>query len=407
MPEQHGGRLLDTWPLRSPTEIAAAVKGVRRLLAARGVTPAEQLRAAAVLEGLAGAPGGAVSEVSLVWSEPADGPAAYGLETPEPPCGAPSAPGRLADAQTVRTDPDGRRILRLSRTPDRTVGADGSVRPAPEAPDSAAAAAAILLEEIDRAAAQVQALRRGAAEADAARARLVGTLSHEIRNPLNALALLSSYLRRRGGGSDAELTRMFADISDASVALGELISDASDYFRLGCGREPLRPEPFEPAELLAKIAAEPPPAFGRSAVLQAPPPAADPTGPVWGDWHKARRVIEAMLVLAASGVEGGTVRLSMPPAADDEWTVEVSAPGPARSADQLAVLFEPYPPGSRRSGSALGLGPALAERIVHRMRGVLSAASPAAGGLTLTVRWARDLRQVVPADEIAAPLPRR
>ena len=406
MPEQQDGRLLDTWPLRSPAEIAAAVKGARRLLAARGVTPAEQLRAAAAIEGLAGAPGGAVSEVSLVWSEPADGPAAYCLETPEPPCGAPSAPGRLADSQTVRTDRDGRRILRLSRIPDRTVGADGSVRPAPEAPDSAAAAAAILLEEIDRGAAQLRALRRGAAEADAARARLVGTLSHEIRNPLNALALMSSYLRRRGGGNDAELTEMFADISDASVALGELIADASDYFRLGCGREPLRPEPFEPPELLAKIAAEPPPAVGRSAALEAPP-AADATGPVWGDWHKSRRVIEAMLVLAASGAEGGTVRLSMPPAGDDEWTVEVSAPGPSRSADQLAALFEPYPPGSRRSGSALGLGPALAERIVHRMRGVMSAASPAAGGLTLTVRWARDLRQVVPADEIAAPLPRR
>jgi signal transduction histidine kinase/CheY-like chemotaxis protein len=223
--------------------------------------------------------------------------------------------------------------------------------------------------------------RRRAEAASQAKSRVLATVSHEFRTPLNGILGLTGLL------AESELTPDQATYARAVHSSGEallsLVDDMLDFSKIEAGRLDLRPEPtaLEPlmqeiAELLAgrahakgiDIAV----AFGRSV------PASVVVDPA--------RLRQVLINLAGNGVkftETGGVTLSVDRGAGDALIFAVSDTGPGIDPADAERLFDEFEQAdtaiSRRHGGA-GLGLAIVRRIVRQMGGDVTLAPRAGGG---------------------------
>src|SRR5450759_2924570 len=88
--------------------------------------------------------------------------------------------------------------------------------------------------------------------AAAAKRRFVANLSHELRNPLNAVLGFSELLRDNRVGPVSDRQREHLQIiHDSADHLLTLSDELLDMARIEAGRVRLAPEPLEPSELAA------------------------------------------------------------------------------------------------------------------------------------------------------------
>ena len=234
--------------------------------------------------------------------------------------------------------------------------------------------------------------RLAAAERRASLGHLASGIAHEIRNPLNTIALAVEYLRRRFRPSAPEESREFEEttesLRDEVSRLNGLITNFLSYGK------PMRlsTAPFDATELARDVARE----LAPEASLRGVAIAVD--GPAAGLTADRNLLKSAFLNVALNAIQmvpaGGKVGITTD-GDEREVRVRFDDTGPGIAPENLSKIFEPY---FSTRDAGVGLGLAMTRKIVHDHGGELTAENLPGGGTRFTFTLPRvPLPEAVPA----------
>ena len=242
------------------------------------------------------------------------------------------------------------------------------------------------VSEQRRTAALIQSALRDAETAVRDRDDLLGLVSHDLRNPVNAVKMLASAILRiptdpRAGQLPAAAAEHASIMLQAATQMDTLIQDLLDVTRLERGQLRLsrRPEPIgallaTTADLLAPIA------DARGVQLDTELHAGLPLADIDPD-----RIAQVLSNLVGNAVKftphGGQVRLR---AVRDGAMIQISVvdTGAGISAEDLPFVFDRFWQSKRTDRSGAGLGLAIAHGIVRAHGGTLRLESQLGKGTT-------------------------
>jgi signal transduction histidine kinase/CheY-like chemotaxis protein len=231
-----------------------------------------------------------------------------------------------------------------------------------------------------------QILRREAEEANRIKDEFLATVSHELRTPLNAI-LGWSTLIRQGKADKHTLARAIETIERNAKAQAQLIEDLLDVSRMISGKLRLNVESIELVSVIrAAVDAVHPAAEARGIQLDLD---LDFVDGLEADAHRLQQVVWNLLSNAVKFTgAGGRVRIKLE-ALQSQARIEVSDTGEGIDPEFLPHLFEPFRQAdgtSTKRHGGLGLGLAIARRLVEMHGGTISAKSEGAGrGSTFTL----------------------
>lgn len=256
-------------------------------------------------------------------------------------------------------------------------------------PPSDIAEVAALNRALREAARNAEALRATTAEleeADKRRTAFLSMLSHELRNPLAAIANVTALLAR-GATQPAQTSGLYAVLQRQTRHLARMVDDLLDVARITRGKIQLRPEALRLDELAREVAAD-----GRSSLdARAHRLTLSTPAPVWveGDEARLKQVLGNLLDNAAKYTEpGGEITIEVGHLGDDAL-LRVRDNGPGIDAALLPHVFEPFTQGPRsleRSEGGLGIGLSLVKMLVELHGGDVEVVSAPGAGATFTVR---------------------
>jgi len=219
-----------------------------------------------------------------------------------------------------------------------------------------------------------------------AKSGFLAKMSHELKNPLNAIIGYSEILIEDADGTDSQKRQDLTSIRTAGFRLLGLINDLLELSRLEAGKVGLRSSEFEFADFFEDIASQARPAIidsGNELLLQRPP-----AGRIVCDAQKLRRVIEGLLSNAVKFTRDGRITLSAS-LRNDTWIVSIADTGIGITQAQMASLFETFGRSEDETASRYGdearLGLPLAHRYCKLMGGTLTVQSEPGVGSTVTV----------------------
>jgi signal transduction histidine kinase len=218
------------------------------------------------------------------------------------------------------------------------------------------------------------------ARIDSERRRFFADVGHELRTPLTVI-LGEAELGARH--ADPALQASFGTIQSRALRLVRRIEDLLRIARSESGQLELAEGPVDLAAAASAARADLAPLLARAGVaatVELPPLT------VVGDADWLRQVFAGLLENAAKYAgRGATVRIAG--AADDGWAeVDIADDGPGIAAERLDGLFERFTRGAAPVPPGFGVGLALARWVVEAHGGSFAAATPAQGGLRLTLR---------------------
>ena len=239
---------------------------------------------------------------------------------------------------------------------------------------------------------------------DRMKSNLLAVVSHELMTPLNIIMGYADLLADDlAGPLTPEQRAAVGEVTGATERLTRMVRNTLLYARLESDEVKLVGAAFQPNELLvaaAARAANAAEAIGVQVSLSAPVdlPSA------WADPERLSQVLDELIdnAIKFAGA-GGHVRLG---ATADEASVsfEVADDGPGLPEEALDRLFQPFfqlDLSSTREHGGLGLGLAVAKRLVARMGGVLMAFSSPQGGATFRFTVPRSGRLSTARREVA------
>jgi len=238
------------------------------------------------------------------------------------------------------------------------------------------------------------------AEADRRKDEFIATLAHELRNPLaplrNGVHLLRMLVGQEGADGAPKLPaaeRPLAIMERQIAHMVRLIDDLLDVARVSGGKLELQRHRIDIADAVRDAVETSQPlieAAGHRLTVVLP------TEPIHVDADVTRlcQVIANLLNNAAKYTpEGGQVRLSVQPSGADGVEVCVEDNGRGIAPDMLPEIFQMFAQVDRsldRSRGGLGIGLAIARRLVQMHGGDLFAASAGLGqGSSFVVRLPR------------------
>jgi signal transduction histidine kinase len=244
--------------------------------------------------------------------------------------------------------------------------------------------ARVAIGAVERSVERLQAARREAERATAARAVFLATMSHEIRTPMNGVIGMTSLLR------DTELSesqrRYIEVIRGSGETLLRVINDILEFSKVESGKTELEPHRFQPGALGAEVL-ELLETLARHKDLKLAVEAA-PGLPPWvvADVNRLRQILVNLVGNAIKFSDMGTIRLRVDCPRPGRLSYEVSDQGVGMSAEQLGTVFEPFVQAdasiSRRYGGT-GLGLAISRRLAELMSGTIQARSERGQGTTM------------------------
>ncbi|HEY7394245.1 MAG TPA: ATP-binding protein, partial [Gemmatimonadaceae bacterium] len=89
-----------------------------------------------------------------------------------------------------------------------------------------------------------------ARSANRARDEVLGVVSHDLRNPISAIAMCARALRDLAPGDEAARKEMLSTIEESTAWVNRLIEDLLDVANIERGRLSLEVQPYEPAQLV-------------------------------------------------------------------------------------------------------------------------------------------------------------
>lgn len=219
--------------------------------------------------------------------------------------------------------------------------------------------------------------------------QLIGIVSHDLRNPINAIGIAAALLLQRGNLDDLQ-GKAVSRIVSSSERARRLIRDFLDFTQArSTGRIPISPAAANIREIARQV-------FDEVLLAHADRPATiEHEGEETGHWDADRlaQVIANLLGNAFQhGTPGGTVRLRTR-GTGDEVLIEVHNEGLPIPAGDIARLFRPFERGSGTlpsSARSVGLGLYISEQIVSAHRGTIAVRSTVDGTL-FTVRLPRSV----------------
>jgi signal transduction histidine kinase len=223
-----------------------------------------------------------------------------------------------------------------------------------------------------------------------AKSEFLAKMSHELKNPLNAIIGYSEILIEDVGETETQKGKDLGSIRSAGHRLLGLIDDLLDLSRLEAGKVELHDGEFELADLIEKLVSPSRPAVvasGNELVVQPLP-----TGRIVCDLEKLQRVVEGLLSNAAKFTKNGRITLSAS-MRDDAWLVSIADTGVGIAPARMASLFDTFGTSEDETASKYGdevrLGLPLAHRYCQLMGGSLSVQSQLGLGSTVTVTLPR------------------
>ena len=216
----------------------------------------------------------------------------------------------------------------------------------------------------------------------------LATLSHELRTPLNAILGYSRMLRS-GILKEDRREQALETLERNASSLTQMVEDVLDVSRIAAGKIRLHVQPVDLATVLRDALATITPAADAKGVRLEP--ILEPhIGPVSGDPDRLQQVIWNLLSNAVKfTARGGRVQLRLQ-RVNSHVEVTVSDTGIGIREDFLPHLFERFRQGdstTTRMHGGLGLGLAIAHRIVELHGGRIEAFSPGEGkGSTFRVK---------------------
>ncbi|WP_263452521.1 PAS domain S-box protein [Hyalangium gracile] len=237
----------------------------------------------------------------------------------------------------------------------------------------------------DRAAMAIDNARLYQEARDAVRVRedVVAIVSHDLRNPLNAISLSASTLIKREE-LDERTAKAATRIYSAADRAHRLIRDLLDFTQARVGGIPLSPRPVELGELARQVVEEIQSAYPERALELR----GAREGRVEGDPDRLAQVMANLLGNAVQHSPAGTpVRVTV---GEEEGSVcfEVHNEGAPIPADRLPGLFEPFHRGREAGAGArgsLGLGLFISHQIVAAHGGRIEVRSEEGQGTRFTV----------------------
>lgn len=218
--------------------------------------------------------------------------------------------------------------------------------------------------------------------------QLVGIVSHDLRNPLNAM-LLGVAVLLQSESLDERATRVVGRIRSSAEHAVRLVRDLLDFTQARLGKGiPVTRQAVDLERCVRQALDEVQAAFpGRELRLST-------EGDTRGMWD-GDRLAQVMHNLTTNALKYGTpgapVRVSVR-GGDDEVLLAVHNAGEPIAPDLLPHLFKPLTRGvheSERNSSSIGLGLFIVDQLVRAHGGTVAVRSTAADGTTFTVRLPR------------------
>ena len=231
-------------------------------------------------------------------------------------------------------------------------------------------------------------LYRDAQEADRRKDEFLAMLSHELRNPLAAIAFATAILRRRAS-SDPDLKRTTDIIERQSARLVRLVDELVEVSRITRGKIVLQRRRVALRDIVVNAIESMRPlveAKGHTVSLEAPPEDLV----LDADAARLEQVLVNLITNAAKYTDaGGHIDVSVE-RRGAEGIVRVRDDGIGVAKEMLATMFEPFAqvdPTLARTDRGIGIGLALAKALVELHGGSIVAHSEGHGrGTELVVR---------------------
>lgn len=211
--------------------------------------------------------------------------------------------------------------------------------------------------------------------------RLLGVVSHDLRNPLGAILMTVRLLSREVNSDQAR--RHLQLIRSAAERAVRLIADLLDLTRVRLGGElPIDPRPLELTSLVETVREEMMAAFPERTIRVRAP------GPLQGVWDGDRlgQLLTNLLVNALRYSPPHTLVTVTLGARPEGVLIAIHNEGPPIPEDLLPLLFQPLERGAqkgRRDG--VGLGLFIARQIARSHGGDISLRSSATQGTCVEV----------------------
>lgn len=205
-------------------------------------------------------------------------------------------------------------------------------------------------------------------------------VSHDLRNPLNAIALNTQLLERLNASGDPRLARISRSLDASIIQMKRIISDLLDLAAIEAGKLSVQLQPGdaraaieESVESFRSTRAE------RSIGLEARLPA-DPL-PARFDAGRVVQVLDNLIHNALKFTPTGG-RIFVEGRMADQVEIRVRDSGPGLSAEEISVIFERFRQVEKRGRRALGLGLYISRSIIESHGGRIWAESVPGEGST-------------------------
>jgi signal transduction histidine kinase len=234
------------------------------------------------------------------------------------------------------------------------------------------------------------------------KSEFIGTMSHELRSPLNAIIGYTEMLRDEAAaetGPDAESREAtLSRVRFYAVQLLEMIQATLDISRLEAGRLPVQTSATDLAAFLAEVRSGIPEYWSKPEVrVEWSSPAHLPNVEV--DAAKVATIVRNLVHNALKFTDQGRVTVQAhlevghgdfdDEAPPDQLVITVSDTGIGILPEQLDVVFEMFRQGDgsdRRRHGGVGLGLYIVQRLVQALGGTVRVESQPGKGSTFTVQ---------------------
>ena len=233
---------------------------------------------------------------------------------------------------------------------------------------------------------QEQLARRLAETANRLKDEFLSNLSHELRNPLNAMLGWAQMLRTRTL-SETTVIRALEVIERSARAQSQLIEDILDSSRIISGKLRLNNRLLD-LSLVVQAAIETVQLSAEAKNIRILSQLS--AAPIVGDVDRLQQVLWNLLSNAIKFTpSGGHIEITLE-AVQGQAQIRVTDTGQGIAADLLPYIFERFQQGdssTTKATAGLGLGLSIAKHLVELHGGTLEAESPGEGqGATLTIR---------------------
>lgn len=233
-------------------------------------------------------------------------------------------------------------------------------------------------------------IERRAGELERWKKEFLANVSHELRTPMNAIIGYSRLLLNEQ--LPGRYHRQVEEIHGAGNTLLELINNIIDFTKISGGEIRLSTVPFHVRDIAAELVEHYRPATEHKGLrLKCHVPSNVPTF-LRGDKHRYRQVLAGLLSNAVKFTEQGEIdiRLTVDETIGDEVTLRtvVTDTGVGIAPDRADAVFQEFSQGdgsTTRSFGGLGLGLAVAKRLVDLMGGQIGYRSVVGDGTSFWV----------------------